>query len=367
MTVFGVWAPSPGRVELDLDGERVPMEPIARGWWEVVVAEAAAGARYHFVLDGGPPRPDPRSASQPDGIDGPSEVVDHHAFEWTDQDWRGRPLASGVLYELHVGTFTPAASFDGAIDRLDHLVSLGVTAVELMPVAEFSGDRGWGYDGALLYAPHHAYGGPQGLKRLIDACHARGLAVVLDVVYNHLGPAGNHLGEFGPYFTQRYTTPWGEAVNFDGPESDEVRRFFVDNALMWVRDYHCDGLRLDAVHAIIDTSATHILEELAREVGDFAAQAGRTVWLVAESDRNDPRIVKAPDVGGYGLDAQWSDDFHHALHAVLTGESAGYYADFGDPDQLATALERVFVYSGAYSPYRRRRHGRPIGDLPATR
>jgi maltooligosyltrehalose trehalohydrolase len=242
-----------------------------------------------------------------------------------------------------------------------------VSAIELMPVAEFPGDRGWGYDGVFLYAPHHAYGGPEGLKRLIDEAHQRGLAVVIDVVYNHLGPAGNYLGEYGPYFTDRYATPWGQAVNVDGPDSDEVRRFFVDNALMWLRDYHCDGLRLDAVDAIVDHSATHILQELAAEVEVLAAHTGRDRWLIAESDLNDPRLVRSRAIGGYGMDAQWSDDFHHALHSVLTGEKASYYADFGQLDQVATALQRVFVYDGAFSPHRRRRHGRPVGDLSGSR
>ncbi len=363
MTGFGVWAPYAERVELDLEGTRIAMTRDEGDWWRADVAEAGPGARYRFALDDGPLRPDPRSPFQPEGIEGPSQVVDHGAFAWTDGAWRGSPLPAAVLYELHVGTFSPEGTFDGAIGHLDHLVGLGVTAVELMPVAEFSGDRGWGYDGVLLYAPHHAYGGPDGLKRLVDACHQRGLAVVMDVVYNHLGPAGNYLGEYGPYFTDRYATPWGRAVNFDGADSDEVRRFFVDNALMWLRDYHCDGLRLDAVHAIIDTGATHILEELGTEVDRLEAHTGRTLWLIAESDLNDPRVVRRREVGGYGMDAQWSDDFHHALHAALTGETAGYYADFGGLEQLTAALKRVFVYGGDFSLHRRRRHGRPVGDL----
>jgi maltooligosyltrehalose trehalohydrolase len=239
--------------------------------------------------------------------------------------------------------------------------------VELMPVAEFSGDRGWGYDGVDLYAPHHAYGGPDGLKRLVDACHAQGIGVVLDVVYNHLGPAGNHLAEFAPYFTDRYATPWGEAVNLDGPESDEVRRFFVDNALMWLRDYHVDGLRLDAVHAIVDTSAVHLLEQLAVETADLSAHLGRPLHLIAESDLNDPRLIRRRETGGYGLDAQWSDDFHHALHAALTGERSGYYEDFGRLSQIATALRRAYVYAGERSGFRQRRHGRPPGDVPGWR
>ena len=271
------------------------------------------------------------------------------------------------IYELHVGTFSPEGTFDGAAARLDHLVDLGVDVVELLPVAQFPGRHGWGYDGVDLYAPHDPYGGPDGLKRLVDACHARGLAVVIDVVYNHLGPAGNYLAEFGPYFTDRYTTPWGTAVNLDGPDSDPVRDFVVGNALMWVRDYHADGLRLDAIHAIVDTSAVHILEELRAQVEALAAELGRQVFLIAESDLNDPKIVHRPELGGYGIDAQWSDDFHHALHAVLTGERTGYYADFGSLDHLAKSLRQAYVYDGGYSPHRRRRHGRSPAGLPPTR
>jgi maltooligosyltrehalose trehalohydrolase len=337
------------------------------GWWSADVPAAGPGSDYAFLLDGGEPLPDPRSPWQPSGVHGPSRLVDHQTFPWQDQRWQAGPLAAAVLYELHVGTFTPAGTFDAAIARLDHLVDLGITHVELMPVAEFAGGRGWGYDGVDLYAPHHAYGGPQGLKRLIDACHARGLAVLLDVVYNHLGPAGNYLSHFGPYFTDRYATPWGPAVNLDGPHSHEVRRFFCDNALMWLRDYHCDGLRLDAVHALVDASAVHVLEQLAAEVDALAAHLGRHLVLIAESDLNDPRLVRPPEVGGYGIDAQWSDDFHHALHTVLTGERDGYYADFGAFADLAKALERAFVYDGRSSAFRRRPHGRPPTGLTGHR
>jgi maltooligosyltrehalose trehalohydrolase len=366
VTPLRVWAPGAGRVEVALGERRLPMARRSGGWWEADAA-VEAGSDYAFVLDGGEPLPDPRSPWQPRGVDGPSRAVDPAAFPWTDAGWRPPPLSAAVVYELHVGTFTPAGTFEAAIARLDHLVALGVTHVELMPVAEFSGARGWGYDGVDLYAPHHAYGGPEGLKRLVDACHARGLAVLLDVVYNHLGPAGNHLGRFGPYFTDRHRTPWGDAVNLDDRGSDEVRRFLLENARTWLRDYHCDGLRIDAVHAIVDTSAIHFLEELAAETRALEAELGRPLALVAESDLNDPRIVRSPEAGGYGLDAQWNEDFHHALHALLTGERDGYYADFGSLADLARALERGFVYDGRHSSYRERRHGRPAAGVSGHR
>ena len=363
-----VWAPNADHVTV-VGGSRprVPMDgPDDDGWFRVAV-DLGPDDCYGFSLDSGPPRPDPRSPWQPEGVHGLSRPVDHAAFRWTDGDWTGRPLDTAIVYELHVGTFSPEGTFDGAAARLDHLVDLGIDVVELLPVAQFPGRHGWGYDGVDLYAPHDPYGGPDGLKRLVDACHARGLAVVIDVVYNHLGPAGNYLAEFGPYFTDRYSTPWGTAVNLDGPDSDPVRDFVVGNALMWVRDYHADGLRLDAIHAIVDTSAVHILEELRAQVETLAAELGRKVFLIAESDLNDPKIVHRPELGGYGIDAQWSDDFHHALHAVLTGERTGYYADFGSLDHLAKSLRQAYVYDGGYSPHRRRRHGRSPAGLPPTR
>ncbi len=367
MTLFRVWAPSAHTVDVQFGDERVRLTARARGWWHVEVPQAPAGTDYAFVLDGGEPLPDPRSPWQPQGVFGPSRTVDHAAFAWTDAGWQAPPLASAILYELHIGTFTPEGTFDAAIDWLDHLVELGVTHVELMPVNEFPGARGWGYDGVDLYAPHSVYGGPDGLKRLVDACHARGLAVLLDVVYNHLGPSGNFLGRFGPYFTERYSTPWGPAVNLDGPGSDEVRRYLCDNALMWLRDYHFDGLRLDAVHALLDTSARPFLEQLAGEVSRLGATLGRHFVLIAESDLNDPRLIHSPEAGGFGLDAQWSDDFHHALHSVLTGERDGYYADFGTLADLAYALEHAYVYDGRYSRHRQRTHGRPTMGLPGSR
>ncbi len=364
-----VWAPLAREVALVVGEQRLPMDgPDDRGWFRAPAAALDPRGTYGFSLDGGPVRPDPRSPWQPDGVDGLSRPVDHAAFAWTDGGWQGRRLdGTSVIYELHVGTFSPSGTFDGAVDRLDHLVDLGVDIVELLPVAQFPGRWGWGYDGVDLFAPHQAYGGPDGLKRLVDAAHARGLAVVVDVVYNHLGPAGNYLREFGPYFTDRYNTPWGEAVNVDGAGSDEVRELVVDNALMWLRDYHADGLRLDAVHAIVDTSAVHLLEDLSLRVAELADEVGRPLFLVAESDLNDPRVVRERELGGYGIDAQWSDDFHHALHSVVTGERAGYYADFGSLGQLAKSIGQAYVHDGEYSPFRRRRHGRPPTGLAASR
>ena len=363
MTSFRVWAPKAKSLEVRIESRRFDMAAGKNGWWFVEAPFAGAGIDYAFIVDGGAPLPDPRSPWQPNGVHGPSRTVDHAAFQWTDKRWQAGPLSSAIFYELHLGTFTPKGTFIAAIDKLDSLAELGVTHVELMPVAEFSGTRGWGYDGVDLYAPHHAYGEPEDLKRLVDACHARGLAVVLDVVYNHLGPAGNYLARFGPYFTARYATPWGPAVNLDGRGSDEVRRFICDNALMWLRDYHFDALRIDAVHAIVDTSAVHLLEQLICEVAELQTQVRRHLALIAESDLNDPRIVWPREIGGYGVQAQWSDDFHHALHTVLTGERAGYYADFGSLTDLAKSFQHVFVYDGRYSAFRQRRHGRPPSGL----
>ncbi|MCU1376478.1 MAG: malto-oligosyltrehalose trehalohydrolase [Actinomycetia bacterium] len=362
--IFRVWAPKPERVELDLGGRLVEMARDERGWWSVDVPDAGHNTEYAYRLDGGPPRPDPRSASQPEGVHGASRVVDHSLFPWTDQSWTGAHLPSAVVYELHVGTFSHEGTFDGAIQHLDHLVELGVTAVELLPVAEFPGHRNWGYDGVDLYAPHSAYGGPDGLKRLVDACHHRGLAVILDVVYNHLGPEGCYLGELGPYFTDFFTTPWGDAVNYAREDSDDVRRFAIDNALMWLRDCHVDGLRLDAVHAIIDTSAVHLLEQLATEVEQLSATVGRPLFLIAESDLNDTRLLRSRQAGGYGLDAQWSDDFHHALRTTFTDERRSYYVDFDGLGDLAATLRHGWPHATSYSRFRRRTHGRPYDGLP---
>jgi maltooligosyltrehalose trehalohydrolase len=367
MAIFRVWAPRAQRVEVSVLGSSVPMAREAEGWWVAEAAPAGAGDDYTFSLDGGPPLPDPRSASLPQGVHAPSRLVDQSAFRWSDAGFQARPLSAALIYELHVGSFTPEGTFEGAIARLEHLTKLGVTHVELMPVADFPGRFGWGYDGVALFAPRHEYGGPAGLKRLVDACHSRGLAVILDVVYNHLGPSGNYLPRFGPYFSERHTTPWGASLNFDGPYSEEVRRFVCDNALGWFRDYHVDGLRLDAVHAMVDLSAIHVLEQLSAEVEALGAHLGRGLILIAESDLNDPRVVRPREMEGYGIDAQWSDDFHHALHTVLTGERSGYYVDFGSIADLATALKSAYVYAGKPSAFRLRRHGRPAGGLSAHR
>jgi len=340
----------------------------ASGWWSATVPGAQPDARYAFRLDGGDLLADPRSPRQPDGPAGLSQRYDQAAFDWTDAGWRGVPLAGAVLYEMHIGTFTAEGTFDAATKRLDHLDALGVDTIELMPVAAFPGRRGWGYDGISLWAVHESYGGPDGLKRFVDACHARSLAVVLDVVYNHVG-IGNRLADFGPYFTDARSTPWGPAVNLDQAGSDQVRAFIVDNAVMWLRDYHLDGLRLDAVHALTDNRAVHLLEQLAADVRALSASLNRQLVLIAESDANDPRLVTSSEAGGYGLTGQWNDDFHHALHAVLTGERQGYYQDFGSLAALAKTLRRVFFHDGSWSSFRGRSHGRPVaaGRLPADR
>lgn len=364
MTRLRVWAPRASTVDVVSDGGRRRLDPVIYGYHEGEVP-LSAGARYGYSLDGGDPLPDPRSRWQPDGVHARSARVE----ECPDpaDTWRGKDLRTSVLYELHVGTFSPEGTFEGVIAKLDHLVALGIDAIELMPVAEFPGERGWGYDGVDLYAAHHAYGGPQGLRRLVRACHERGLAVVLDVVYNHLGPDGNYLDRFGPYFTDRHHTPWGRAMNFDGPDSGAVRELVIDNALMWMRDLGIDGVRLDAVHAIVDLSATHVVEELTRRVDELESELGRTLWVIAESDLNDPRVVRPRDRWGWGCDAQWSDDLHHALHTVLTGERTGYYGDFGRMSDLAKALRDAYVYDGRPSNFRRRVHGRPAEDLPGYR
>jgi maltooligosyltrehalose trehalohydrolase len=359
MPLFSVWAPAAGQVEVEVEGSRLPMRPaIQPGWWQADVP-VIGETDYAFRLDGGNPLPDPRSPRQPYGPGGMSRTYDHSAFPWTDSGWHGAPLPGAVVYELHVGTFTLEGTLDAAIGRLGHLVDLGVTAVELMPLAAFPGEHGWGYDGISLWAVHEPYGGPDALKRFVDTCHGLGLAAALDVVYNHVGP-GNQLAAFGPYFTSAHMTPWGPAVNLDQPGSDEVRAFVIGNALMWLRDYHLDGLRLDAVHALEDRRAIHLLEELATAVGGLAASVNRSLVLIAESDMNNPRLISPWQAGGYGLDAQWSDDFHHAVHSAVTGERQGYYRDFGSMGALAKTLTRAYFHDGTWSSFRGRSHGRPV-------
>jgi maltooligosyltrehalose trehalohydrolase len=368
MHVFKVWAPKAQGVDVKIGRQKYPLTKAEGGWWEAPVESAGPGTDYVFLLDGkDQPLPDPRSAFQPQGVNGPSRIVDHSAFLWTDSEWHARPLQSAIIYELHVGTFTPEGTCDAAAAKLRYLKELGITHVELLPFAEFPGRNGWGYDGVDLFAPHGAYGGPDGLKRLVDACHAQALAVIMDVVYNHFGPSGNYVGSFGPYFTDAHKTPWGDAVNLEDAGSYEVRRFFCDNALMWLRDYHMDGLRLDAVHAYMDRSAINFMEQLSSEVRALEGLTGRHYALIAESDLNDPRLITPREAHGYGLDAQWSDDFHHAIVALLTGDRSGYYADFGDFADLGKALTQAFVYDGQYSEYRRRIHGRPALGLPGWR
>jgi maltooligosyltrehalose trehalohydrolase len=367
MHEFKVWAPGVQKIGVKIGDATYTMSgPNEHGWWTASVKQAGPGTDYGFVLGDDPKAwPDPRSEWQPDGVHGLSRLYDQTTFAWSDKHWDAMPLARAVIYELHIGTFTPQGTFDSAIERLEYLVELGITHVELMPVAAFPGGYGWGYDGASLFAVTEQYGGPDGLKRLVDACHKRGLAVLLDVVYNHFGPVGNYSGKYGPYITERHHTPWGGAINFEGEGSDEVRRFFCDNALMWMRDYHIDGLRLDAVHEYVDRSAVHFMEQLSSEVKALSKELGRRLVLIAESDLNDPRVVIAAKDGGYGMDAQWSDDFHHSLFTVLMpeGEGKGYYSDFGTFEKLAKALTKNFAQDGSYSNYRRRSHGRPADDL----
>lgn len=375
-----VWAPEVADVSLvlyeaGLDGvpRTVAMQPEPGGYFAHTEPHVAGGQRYAYRLAGGPPRPDPASRWQPDGVHRPSAVIHLDGrdpgdpLEWAEGDWPGLVREKLVIYELHVGTFTAAGTFEAAIERLEELRELGITAIELMPVAQFAGERGWGYDGVHPYAVQNSYGGPRGLQRFVNACHRIGLAVLLDVVYNHLGPEGNYLAEFGPYFTDRYHTPWGAAFNFDGSGSDSVRAFVVDNARMWIRDFHVDGLRLDAVHAIFDGSPCHILRAIKDAADEEAALLGRPVHVIAESNLNDVRLIDRPERGGYGLSGLWSDDFHHAVHTLLTGEREMYYADFGRPEQLVKALNHTFVYDGCFSVYRGRRHGAPAGRHPGSR
>lgn len=353
-----VWAPLASRVDAVVGDTRTPLVRAGEVW----TIALPVGTDYLLSVDGGEPRPDPRSRRQPFGVHGPSRVTDHDAFAWTDTAWRGVDPLGALFYELHVGTFTPEGTLDAAIARLPHLVDLGVDLVELMPLAPFPGERGWGYDGVSLFAVHEAYGGPEALQRFVDAAHGLGLGVCLDVVHNHFGPAGNYTGVFGPYQTRRHQTPWGDAINLDDAHAEGVRAFIVDGALQWLRDFHVDALRLDAVHALEDDSPRHILAELADAVDALEAELGRPASLVAESDLNDVRMITPTAAGGLGMDAQWADDVHHALHAYLTGETFGCYVDFGSAETLAHALTRVFVHEGGPSTFRGRPWGAPVPD-----
>ena len=367
---FGVWAPKAQKMSLQWRDKVLPMNgPNQRGWWTLEVPEAGCGDRYAFLLDeDAHPYPDPRSLRQQDGVHGLSELYDHTSFKWHDQLWRGAPKTGSIIYEMHIGTFSKEGTFDGAIPHLQHLAELGITHVEVLPIAAWAGSQGWGYDSVALFATHEPYGGPDGFKRFVDACHATGLSVILDVVFNHFGPVGNYTTKFGNYLNEDRKTPWGPAVNLDGEGADEVRRFFVDSVLMWLQDYHCDGLRFDAVHAFIDLSSVHFLEQISAEVERLSSTLAREFFLIAESDLNDPRIIRSREAHGYGMDAQWSDDFHHALFSILyqpqNGE-AGYYADFGRLADLQKSLQQSYVYDGNYSGFRKRKHGRPPSGLTA--
>jgi maltooligosyltrehalose trehalohydrolase len=364
---FRVWAPRVTSLAVRIPEEparTIPLSSEADGKFSAIVPNVVEGTDYQFLLDGDRLRPDPVSRWQPFGVHGASRVVNPASFAWSDASWKGIPLKELVTYELHIGTFTPEGTFEGAIARLPYLRDVGITAVELMPVVEFPGNRNWGYDGASLYTPHSAYGGPTGLKTLVDACHREGLAVVLDVVYNHLGPEGCYLPDYAPCFTSAYQTPWGKAINFDGRASDGVRRYFIDNALYWLTEYHVDALRLDAIHAIFDFSAHHILDELGNAFHRQAERLGRQAWVIAESDLDDVRVINPRPVGGYGVDAQWHDDFHHALYTLLTNDRDGYLMDFGSLGDLAKSISEGFVYDGKYSLYRRRRHGSSSAPRP---
>lgn len=366
---FLVWAPNASAVEISISEpqkRKVSMQPAGRGYFRGIVEGISSGALYRYLLNSEKERPDPASRYQPQGVHGPSQIVDDR-FEWNVSNWRGLPLEKYVIYELHVGTFTPQGTFDAIIPRLPKLKELGATAIELMPVAQFPGARNWGYDGVYPYAVQASYGGTEALKQLVDACHQNEIAVVLDVVYNHLGPEGNYLADFGPYFTDFYATPWGRAINYDQADSDEVRRYFIENALQWIVDFRIDALRLDAVHAIVDLSARTFLEELCAAVHTKAKELGREVPLILESNRNDPRGVETEKAGGWGFDAAWNDDFHHSLHVLLTGEQEGYYEDYSGIEDLAGCYREGFLYAGRYSKFRQARYGRSSKEIPPKR
>ncbi|MHA6280579.1 malto-oligosyltrehalose trehalohydrolase [Salinimicrobium sp. CAU 1759] len=366
-TEFCVWAPFADTVEVVL--KNIDSQSLAKddkGYWKQTLYNVAPGELYRFRIDK-KEFPDPASLSQPEGVHSWSRVIDHNSYSWQDRSWKGRELSNMIIYELHVGTFTPQGTFEAIIDKLDHLEELGINTIELMPIAQFPGERNWGYDGVYPFAAQHSYGGVEGLKKLIDACHKRNFSVLLDVVYNHFGPEGNYISQYGPYFTDKYHTPWGSAINYDDEHSDQVRQHFIQNALMWLEDFHFDGLRLDAIHEIIDRGARHFLKELSEKTDELEEKTGRKYVLIAESDLNDTRIIDDYSKGGYGLEGQWVDDFHHAVHTILTGESAGYYADYGKMDYLAKAFKQAFIYDGIYSPFRKKTVGNsPEGFDPSN-
>ncbi|WP_324718996.1 malto-oligosyltrehalose trehalohydrolase [Salinimicrobium sp. HB62] len=366
-TEFCVWAPFAETVEVILKNrEPQVLSQDNDGYWSGTLQNVEPGELYKFRIDK-EEFPDPASLSQPEGVHSWSRIIDHKAYSWQDQSWRGRELSSMIIYELHVGTFTSQGTFEAVIDKLDHLEELGINTIELMPIAQFPGGRNWGYDGVYPFAAQHSYGGVEGLKKLIDACHQRNFSVILDVVYNHFGPEGNYISRYGPYFTDKYHTPWGSAINFDDEHSDQVRHHFIQNALMWLEDFHFDGLRLDAIHEIIDRGARHFLKELSERTDELEEKTGRKYVLIAESDLNDTRIIEEYSKGGYGLEGQWVDDFHHAVHTILTGESAGYYADYGKMEYLAKAFKQAFIYDGMYSPFRKKTVGNsPQGFAPSN-
>jgi maltooligosyltrehalose trehalohydrolase len=370
-TRFRVWAPKAETLQLTLltgrSAGRYPMERDPEGYYSVLVEEAGAGDRYRFRIDDSRELPDPASRFQPEGVHGPSAVVDGSLHDWQDDGWTSIPLEEYVIYEIHIGTFTREGTFDAVIPMLDYLKDLGVTAVEIMPVAQFPGARNWGYDGVYPFAPQNSYGGPEGLRRLVEACHRKGLAVILDVVYNHFGPEGNYLAAYGHYFTDHYRTPWGDAINVDGPYSDHVREFFIGNAIYWLEEFHLDGLRLDAIDKIYDFSSYHFMEHLATEVHRYRRETGRRLYLFAETDLYDSRLIRPRESGGYGLDVQWNDSFHHAFHAMLTGEREGYYVDFGHFETLLKTFSESFAFTGNYSRYRKKRHGSSVRELPCSR
>lgn len=366
---FILWAPFLKNVQLKIVSPEkciVQMEKDSKGYWKKIVEGITPGTLYFYFLNEQFERPDPASNYQPQGVHGPSQVVDHKSFNWEDERWRGIPLSEMIIYELHVGTFTPEGTFDAVMTRLRDIKDTGINAIEIMPVAQFPGNRNWGYDGTYPFAVQNSYGGPVGLKRLVNECHKLGMAVILDVVYNHLGPEGNYLCEFGPYFTDKYKTPWGMAINFDDAYSNEVRNFFIQNALHWLKNYHIDALRIDAIHGISDSSAKPFLQELAEKVEEFSSYKGRIYYLIAESDLNDSKIIKPKEIGGFGFDAQWCDDFHQALHTLVTGERNGYYIDFGSVEHLKKSIKEGFVYSGQYSEYRKRNHGNSSKERPSS-